>query len=114
MRGPQRSSAAQERLRAFQECLDAYGVKCDPALIVQGDYSLDGGYLAAKQFFAMENPPTAIIAANDMSALGVINAAAEGGAPFPMRSRWLGCWMRLTHRTRKSAAAGCSAREWQN
>lgn len=58
-------------------------MKCDPALIVQGDYSLGGGYLAAKQFFALENPPTAIIAANDMSALGVMNAAAEGGVAIP-------------------------------
>jgi LacI family transcriptional regulator len=50
---------------------------------VQGNYQADGGYEAALKYFSMERPPTAILAANDMSAMGVMNAAHEHGIEIP-------------------------------
>jgi LacI family transcriptional regulator len=83
MRGPIESSAADERLDAFQQAVKRFRIDPDPSLIVQGDYQVEGGYRAAKQFFAMKHSPTAILAANDMSAIGVVNAAHELGIKIP-------------------------------
>jgi LacI family transcriptional regulator len=83
IRGPSESSTADERMVAFQQAVARLQIDNDPALIVQGNYHVEGGYRAAKEFLAMRNPPTAILAANDMSAIGVMNAAHEANIAIP-------------------------------
>lgn len=83
IRGPSESSAADERMQAFQQAVARLGAATDPALIVQGNYHVEDGYRAAQAFLAMRNRPTAILAANDMSAIGVMNAAHEAGIAIP-------------------------------
>lgn len=83
IRGPSESSTADERMIAFQESVARLQIDDDPELIVQGNYHVEGGYRAAKEFLAMRNRPTAILAANDMSAIGVMNAAHEAGVAIP-------------------------------
>jgi LacI family transcriptional regulator len=83
MRGPIESSTVDERLDAFRQGVARMGLDTDPSLVVQGSYQVDGGYQAAQAFFAMKRPPSAILAANDMSAMGVLNAAHERGIRIP-------------------------------
>ena len=45
--------------------------------MVAGDYTEQGGRAAALDLFRSHNPVTAIFAANDLSALGVLSAARE-------------------------------------
>ncbi|PDS63054.1 LacI family transcriptional regulator [Rhizobium anhuiense] len=47
--------------------------------VLRGDYTEEGGYRCACILFAKPTPPTAIFAANDLSALGVLGAAREFG-----------------------------------
>ena len=83
IRGPLDSSTADERYHAYLHALKAHNLPPAPEWVVQGDYHVSGGYQAAKQFFAMSPRPTAILAANDMSAIGVMNAAHEAGLRIP-------------------------------
>ena len=83
IRGPSESSTAEERFVVFQQAVARLGIDNDPQLIIQGNYHVDGGYRAAKELFALKNRPTAILAANDMSAIGVMNAAHEAGISIP-------------------------------
>jgi LacI family transcriptional regulator len=55
----------------------------DKTLIQPGDYTRETGFRCAQHLFGLPNPPTAIFAANDQSALGVIDAAHEAGLRIP-------------------------------
>ncbi|WP_158782375.1 LacI family DNA-binding transcriptional regulator [Pantoea sp. BAV 3049] len=83
IRGPADSSTADERYQAYLHALQRYQLAPAPDYVVQGDYHVRGGYQAAKRFFAMSPRPSAILAANDMSAIGVMNAAHEAGLKIP-------------------------------
>lgn len=83
IRGPRDSSTADERYEAYLNRLHAYQLPLQADYVAQGDYHVSGGYTAAKQFFALDPRPTAILAANDMSAIGVMNAAHEAGLRIP-------------------------------
>lgn len=67
-------AGAIRRRRAFE----ARVADTDP-IIMPGDYTQEGGAKAARELFALAQRPTAIFAANDLSALGVLSAARECG-----------------------------------
>ncbi|WP_445503442.1 LacI family DNA-binding transcriptional regulator [Microvirga sp. G4-2] len=83
IRGPHESSTAQERFDAYLHAVRVFGLDNDPNLIFSGNYSIEGGYAAAMRFLELEKPPTAILASNDMSAMGVLNAASERQIDVP-------------------------------
>lgn len=71
------------RYQGYVDGLQRVGVQPDPALITEGDYTLDVGYRCGQDLLALPEPPTAIFAANDQSAFGVIKAAHELGLKIP-------------------------------
>jgi LacI family transcriptional regulator len=50
---------------------------------VKGDFQYESGYRAAHQLLAVDDPPTAIFACNDLMAVGAIHAALESGRQVP-------------------------------
>lgn len=75
--------SADRRLRGYRESLTQAGIPIDPDLIVQGDFTAGAGLRCARQLLNLPNPPTAIFAANDQSALGAYQAAHEAGLAIP-------------------------------
>jgi LacI family transcriptional regulator len=55
----------------------------DPALLAAGDFSEQGGRAAAAALLRPRRRPTAIFAANDLSAFGVLAALREAGLRVP-------------------------------
>jgi LacI family transcriptional regulator len=51
--------------------------------VVEGDFYADSGYRAARDLLALPEAPTAIFAASDMMAAGVLQAAHERGLTVP-------------------------------
>ncbi|WP_372395548.1 LacI family DNA-binding transcriptional regulator [Azospirillum sp. HJ39] len=90
VRGPFESSTAQERFDAYLHNVAGFGLDSDPELVCPGHYSVEGGYAAAMRFLALDRPPTAILASNDMSAMGVLNATAERGIDVPSQLSLVG------------------------
>jgi LacI family transcriptional regulator len=88
--GDDLSGQSPERQRGYVDALDALGVVTDERLIVKGDFSFGGGHRAADQLLALPEPPTAIFAANDDSALGVITAAQRRGIAVPQQLSVIG------------------------
>jgi LacI family transcriptional regulator len=68
---------AHERMDAYRDLADG-----DPVVLDAGA-DTEAGERAAAQFVAMTNRPTAIIAANDMTAFGVVSGLAARGLRVP-------------------------------
>lgn len=75
--------ASRWRLAGYREAIAAAGLPEDPALVVQGAFTFSSGVIAAHQLFALEHRPTAVFAANDDMATGVMWAAGEYGMKVP-------------------------------
>jgi LacI family transcriptional regulator len=81
--GPVESSIAQDKFQSFTVGRRRYGFDSDPDLVHMGDYSEESGHAALGRFMSLARPPTAIIASNDVNALGVLAAAAKAGVRVP-------------------------------
>lgn len=78
--GPETSFAAAERERGWREALSDAGAVAPP--VVRGDWTAASGHDAAARL--RDDPGvTAVFAANDQLALGVIRAFADGGRAVP-------------------------------
>ena len=75
--------ASRWRLAGYRGAIAAAGLPEDPALVVQGAFTFSSGVTAAHQLFALEHRPTAVFAANDDMATGVMWAAGEYGMKVP-------------------------------
>jgi len=72
-----------ERLNAYQDGLAFHGLDQDARLLAYGRHVYDGGYLAMQQILQTRAPFTAVIASNDESALGAMQALREDGRRIP-------------------------------
>lgn len=71
------------RLEGYREALTQAGIPIDEDLIVEGDFTTPSGNRGTKLLMSLENPPTAIFASNDQTAIGVYQAAEELGLQIP-------------------------------
>ena len=83
IRGPDQSTTAEERRLGFIAALQAAELPCDDACIVPGGYSYEAGLLAGHHLLGLAQRPSAIVASNDLAAIGVIAAATEQGIAIP-------------------------------
>jgi DNA-binding LacI/PurR family transcriptional regulator len=83
IRGPQDSSAAEDRLGGYQDEMRRRFAGCDEELIAPGDYSIEAGRRACIRFLALAPPPTAIVSANDFMAIGAMAVLRERNLAVP-------------------------------
>ena len=81
--GELRLYSAKQRLIGYRKAMAELGLDPTEESIASGDFSTDGGKEAALALLSRPEPPTAIFAANDESALGVYEAAAEKKIRIP-------------------------------
>jgi DNA-binding LacI/PurR family transcriptional regulator len=73
---------SEDRLAGFRDAYHA--IRLEPLdLVAEGRFTEDGGYEATKSLLDSGFEFTAIFAANDLSAVGVLNALAEAGLRVP-------------------------------
>ncbi|GLV54204.1 LacI family transcriptional regulator [Dictyobacter sp. S3.2.2.5] len=75
--------ASRMRIAAYSAALQAAGITPDPALLRMGDYLPGSGYRETCELLALPEPPTAILASNDLEATGVYLALYERGILVP-------------------------------
>ncbi|MEP6343844.1 MAG: LacI family DNA-binding transcriptional regulator [Maricaulaceae bacterium] len=75
--------AAGERFSGYCSALEDIGIQRDDSLIVSGNFNFESGVEGAKTLLATEYPPTAIFAANDAAAAGVLSYAHSAGVSIP-------------------------------
>ncbi|OGF16908.1 MAG: hypothetical protein A2W00_10730 [Candidatus Eisenbacteria bacterium RBG_16_71_46] len=81
--GPPRNSDAQQRLEGYRAALRDAGVAPDPELEIPGDFSERSGHDAGARLLALARRPTAVFAANDSMAVGLLGALGEAGVRVP-------------------------------
>jgi LacI family transcriptional regulator len=79
--GPLRLKSALRRKQAFLDSMAEIGLEADPALIVEGDHTMEGGMAAFAGL--LPNRPTAVMCSNDMTAIGVMRKCHESGIVIP-------------------------------
>jgi len=81
--GPAPHGGRAWRLAGYRDGLRKAGIAYDETLVVEGGFSFEAGIAGAKRLLDLEHPPTAIFAANDDSACGVMHEAFERGLGIP-------------------------------
>ena len=75
--------AATDRLEGHRQALATADIAFDPAIARHGDWLPLSGYQLARELLSNDNRPTAIFCANDLMAIGALEAASELGLRVP-------------------------------
>jgi len=75
--------SAEDRLEGYKSALSDHNIPINDRYILEGNFYQDKGYEVTLQLLDMDTPPTAIFAANDLSALGVMDAVRDRGLSIP-------------------------------
>lgn len=81
---------SQFRLEAFRQALLAVGLTYNQKFIRYADYRVGGGDTAMNSLLAAPTRPTAVITANDLTAIGAIRALHANGISVPSQMSVVG------------------------
>lgn len=81
--GPLTLHTAQLRRQAFVDSLQQIGIAPNLSWIVEGSHSLESGIARTTELLKLDDPPTAILCSNDMTAIGVLHAVLDAGLRVP-------------------------------
>ncbi|GGM37441.1 LacI family DNA-binding transcriptional regulator [Promicromonospora citrea] len=71
------------RLAGYRAAMIRAGLTTDDELVHVGSYGVTSGYEGARRLLALDDPPTAIFASSDDTALGALRALREAGLSVP-------------------------------
>lgn len=83
LRGRTDLESAREREQGYRDALDAAGIPFDPSLVAEGGYRTADSTEGAHAILDLPDTPTAVFAANDLSAIEMIRVATERGLRVP-------------------------------
>lgn len=83
VKGPETNGEAHERFLGYKKALREADLPFDPNLIYHGEFTREGGMEAARALISTNHRPTALFAANDDSAIGVMFTLTEKGYRIP-------------------------------
>ena len=76
-------TSSEDRRRGFRRALERAGIQSDPGLDRFGPHGREEAGELATELLTLPEPPTAVFAASDLQAIGVLRAAAELGIRVP-------------------------------
>ncbi|WP_448061143.1 LacI family DNA-binding transcriptional regulator [Cellulomonas hominis] len=81
--GPLEQANALARLAGYRTALIQAGIGSDDDLVRSGNFGIEAGYAGATYLLGLDDPPTAIVAGSDDTALGALRAVREAGLRVP-------------------------------
>ena len=81
IQGPPEAGSARDE--GYRAALDASGIDFDVDLMVHGDWYRGGGYRAMQALLALPQSPDAVFCANDLTAIGAVDAIRKAGLTIP-------------------------------
>lgn len=76
-------TSSRDRFSGYRAALQAAGIPFRPEYHLQGEHGVYEAYVMAMEMLALVEPPTAIFAASDTQAMGVLQAAREKNIHVP-------------------------------
>jgi LacI family transcriptional regulator len=83
IRGLEDQNATHERFKGYYQALETAGIELDETLIFPGKFDFASGMQVGEEIMQLENRPTAVFAANDDMAAGVVVAAHKNNIRIP-------------------------------
>ena len=83
IQGPEGTPTSLRRLDGFRRALEKTGLQVNDDWLMPGEYTRQSGYLAMKVLLNRSIPPTSVFCANDLTALGALEAAKQLGYYVP-------------------------------
>lgn len=81
--GDMNEQTGLERFHGYRDAMLEAGLKLDLQYVFESNYTESGGYFCGKEILNLQNKPTAVVASNDLMAIGVMNACDEVGVKIP-------------------------------
>ncbi len=81
--GPAVLTTTQYRFEGYKAALNAHQIDINQAHLLEGDFKYESGKLAGELILKMHDRPTAVLASNDLMALGCMTALKESGMQIP-------------------------------
>jgi LacI family transcriptional regulator len=81
--GPAATTTGRERVEAFREALQEHGLDLPEAYIGQGDFQAESGRRVTEGFLDLAEPPEVVFAADNLMALGALDAVRARGLRVP-------------------------------
>jgi LacI family transcriptional regulator len=83
VKGPPGNVDAEERFRGYKQALGEVGIEPMSTLEFQGDFTELSGFRAAQDILRLDPLPSAVFAANDCMAVGLLSALSTSGIRVP-------------------------------
>lgn len=92
LRGLEGTASAKERFQSFREAMARNGLTLAPDHILQGEWDPESGARAAEQLLKLDaaSRPTAILAGNDLMAIGLMHRLQRAGWELPKQLSVIG------------------------
>ena len=81
--GPEYATSSLGRLAGYRQAIEEAGLLEEPELIIPSTFSIESGEFAARILLNLPDPPTAIFAINDNTAIGSLSAIARARLKVP-------------------------------
>jgi LacI family transcriptional regulator len=81
--GPADAEPGRGRLQGFRDAVRRHGLAPDDAPVRHGAFTREGGREATAELLALPAPPTAVFCANDLMAIGALDALRAAGLRVP-------------------------------
>ena len=72
-----------DRLLGYEKALRGAGIKLNEKYVFHEEFLSEGGREAVSELLKLEEPPSALVVADDLMALGVLNTLSELGVTVP-------------------------------
>lgn len=83
IKGRRSFRSSHERCGGFEDGLAEFDINVPPNYVLQGDYTFESGLARGAEILDLDPPPTAVFAANDEMAAGVLQALHVAGQEAP-------------------------------
>jgi DNA-binding LacI/PurR family transcriptional regulator len=81
--GYEKNTISKEKYNGYIKAMEGSGLEIRPELVFRGDFSLKTGYSAARKFSMHSLMPTALVAENDILAIGSIKYFLQSKVSIP-------------------------------
>ena len=88
--GPRGVFVCEDRYQGYRQALERAGIEPSSDLVAWGDFSEEHGYRAMSRLLSLPNPPTAVLAVDDLVAVGALRAVKERCRAVPQQMAVIG------------------------